>query len=606
MSKLFDFSSLAMIPSAYKDGKLYSVRPTDGSGDFTFSRGSNLAATRVDVNGLIEKGRENLITYSNDFLNASWSKGSTLSVTDGYSGYDGSNDAGLIVPNTTFAGHLISKNTETFTGLQTYSIYAKNGGYDLQLRATGIGSTNIWVSFDLTNGVVGTSGVGLIDSSITSVGGGWYRCSMTFTTALSPYIGVYQVPDGATAGQGEAFSGDGTSGLYIQDAQVELGLVATDYIETGASTAQAGILEDMPRLDYSGGASCPSLKLEPQRTNLVTSSEYTGGYSGFNSTQDFNAAISPEKVQNAVKIIATTHNTQHNRFTAFSASGSYSFSVFAKAGEYEFAQLYGGGNQGSRFSVVVNLSDGSIDTYDNITTSQIDVQDYGDGWYRIVVNGFNNTHTFIAIAPIKESGLSRDANYDIDYAGDGTSGVYFYGLQVEAGSYPTSYIPTYGSSVTRSQEGAQVTSVSDLIGQTQGTLFAEVDSFGVGEVANRIFGVSNGASAERVIMLTRSNGFRFIVTNSSVNNVDYTKYTTTDGVHKLAMTYDANEVRIFVDGVKVATDPSVTLPSSLNSAHIGKQEVNGNYGNNFGGSVKQSLIFPTALTDSECIALTTL
>ena len=49
MSKLFDDASLAMIPSAYKDGKLYSIRPTDGSGDFTLRRGSNLGATRVDV-----------------------------------------------------------------------------------------------------------------------------------------------------------------------------------------------------------------------------------------------------------------------------------------------------------------------------------------------------------------------------------------------------------------------------------------------------------------------------------------------------------------------------------------------------------------------------
>ena len=50
---IYKSSSLAMIPTAYKDGKLYSVRPNDGAGDFTFSRGSNLAATRVDVTGLI-------------------------------------------------------------------------------------------------------------------------------------------------------------------------------------------------------------------------------------------------------------------------------------------------------------------------------------------------------------------------------------------------------------------------------------------------------------------------------------------------------------------------------------------------------------------------
>ena len=85
---LYKDASLVMIPSAYKDGKLYSIRPTDGSGDFTFSRGSNLAATRVDVNGLIEKGRENLLLQSNQF-DTTWDK-CIISITSGQVGYDGS------------------------------------------------------------------------------------------------------------------------------------------------------------------------------------------------------------------------------------------------------------------------------------------------------------------------------------------------------------------------------------------------------------------------------------------------------------------------------------------------------------------------------------
>ena len=85
------------------------------------------------------------------------------------------------------------------------------------------------------------------------------------------------VEDADTAGSGPSYTGDGTSGVFLQDAQVEQSLVATDYIETGASTAQAGILEDLPRLDYSGGASCPALLLEPQRFNAIDSSEYGGG-----------------------------------------------------------------------------------------------------------------------------------------------------------------------------------------------------------------------------------------------------------------------------------------------------------------------------------------
>ena len=111
MSSLKDLASLIMVPSLVKDGRLDTVKPlgnsiihpdatgnndgTDGStpaeGNFTFSRGSNLAATRVDVNGLIEKGRENLLLQSNQF-DTTWSKNNTT-LTSGQSGYDGSSDA---------------------------------------------------------------------------------------------------------------------------------------------------------------------------------------------------------------------------------------------------------------------------------------------------------------------------------------------------------------------------------------------------------------------------------------------------------------------------------------------------------------------------------
>ena len=69
MSSYYDDASLMLLASggAQKDGKVYSVKPTDGSGDFTFSRGSNLSATRVNASQLIEKGRENRLLQSNQF-----------------------------------------------------------------------------------------------------------------------------------------------------------------------------------------------------------------------------------------------------------------------------------------------------------------------------------------------------------------------------------------------------------------------------------------------------------------------------------------------------------------------------------------------------------
>ena len=93
----FDDASLAFLPSggAGKDGKAYSIKPTDGSGDFTFSRGSNLAATRVGPTGLTEKGRENLLLQSNQF-DTTWTNFLIDTPTSGQAGYDGTNNAWLI------------------------------------------------------------------------------------------------------------------------------------------------------------------------------------------------------------------------------------------------------------------------------------------------------------------------------------------------------------------------------------------------------------------------------------------------------------------------------------------------------------------------------
>ena len=65
MSNALEQASLIMVPSGYEDGTLGSLKPTDGSGDFTFSRGSNTSATRVNADGYIEKGYENLLEQSN-------------------------------------------------------------------------------------------------------------------------------------------------------------------------------------------------------------------------------------------------------------------------------------------------------------------------------------------------------------------------------------------------------------------------------------------------------------------------------------------------------------------------------------------------------------
>jgi hypothetical protein len=586
---LYDEASLVMIPSGYKDDKLYSIKPTSGDGDFTFSRDGSGAspATRVNSAGLIEKGRTNFLLQSNSFSSSSWIQTNTTP-TSGQVGYDGTNDAWEL--NVT-AGNGNLVQPLSFSGVNTLSFYAKQGSLQyvyILFNGSGFNGT---ASIDLADGAIYNTSAFIVDIKTTNVGGGWYRIEAVSNRTNSD-IRIF--PSNNNSGGTTA-----VGNIYIQDAQLEKGLVATSVIETTTAAASAGILGDMPRLDYSGGASCPSLLLEPSRTNLFTQSEYFGAWSLSNATLTANGVESPEGVVNGYKLNENTTNSTHRiTQTSFVTAGQgYTQSVFAKGdGSGRYLRMFRG--SGTYNFAVFNLTSGEIVSQGGSNLISTNIEAYPNGWYKCSITftaQFSNIASYIGL---------QNGSLD-SYAGDGTSGIYIYGAQLESGSYPTSYVPTYGSATARAQEGAQVC-VSNLIGQTEGTLFAEVDSFGVGEVANRILGVSNGTSAERIIMLTRSNGFRFIVTNSSSNNVDYTNYTTTNGVHKLAMTYDANEVRIFVDGVKVTTDSSVTLPSSLNSAHIGKAEINHNYGNNFGGNIKQALVFDSALTDAECISLTTL
>jgi hypothetical protein len=290
---LFDDASLVMIPSAYKDGKLYSIKPTDGSGDFTFTRGSNLAATRVNSSGLIEKGRENLLLQSNQF-DTTWAT-TDASVTSGQSGYDGSSDAWLL--SKTDSNALISQSVSK-SGVQTYSIYAKAGTLSWCSFLITATTGNQSRYFDLSTGTKGGSDYGTeIESTITSVGSGWHRITLTFNESTTS-VRIYPADGNLDI--------SGTSGnILIQDAQLEQGLVATDYIETTTTTAQAGILEDMARLDYSGGASCPSLLLEPQRTNLALYSEQfdNAAWAKRNATVTANATTSPEGYVNASKLI---------------------------------------------------------------------------------------------------------------------------------------------------------------------------------------------------------------------------------------------------------------------------------------------------------------
>ena len=544
---LYKDASLVMLPSAYKDGKLYSIRPTDGDGDFTFSRGSNLAATRVDVNGLIEKGRENLLLQSNTF-DTTWLS-DRMVLTSGQVDKDGGATAWKIAPNTDNNTHR-TRQVVSVSGVQTYSIYAKSAGYDwLFLYINGS-----YAYFNLSTGTIGNTG-SIIDSEIVASTNGYYRCSITYSNSVTN-AEIYV----ADSNGSYVFAGNGTDGIYIQDAQLEAGLVATDYIETGASTAQAGILEDMPRLDYSGGASCPSLKLEPQRTNLIGQSEYFDSWTKVGSpTITNNYGISPEGLTNSTRLETTSDRITYDLVTI---NANETFSIYMKG------------------SGTLRMQVGDDNFYPSVTSD----------WVRY------------------EFKTTQVGNRNLQIRGNGSAvDVELYGAQYERASYPTSYIPNHsGGSVTRSKDVCNKTGISDLIGQTQGTMFFEIDQ-PYADGVNGAWSISDGSSSNRVTMNTLDvNASTFtlsIAANYAGGSTNVISTNTTYGLHKVAIQYTDTTLKIFVDGAE-ATSGSTDGFGNYTNFYLGANQVG--TGADEIREFKQAVLFPTALTDSECIALTTL
>ena len=454
---LYKDASLVMIPSAYKDGKLYSIRPTDGSGDFTFSRGSNLAATRVDVNGLIEKGRENVLLQSNSFL-TTWTQVSISPPTSGQAGYDGSTDAWYFEKTGAFGRLQQSIST---SGVQTLSVYlkAKDSSW-VNIEAGGNNTSRQYFDLNAPIETAKGSSSNIISSSIEDAGDGWKKCSITYE-GTKTFVFIF-----IAEGNGQI---NGTSGsLYIQDSQLEIGLAATDYIESGATTGKAGLLEDEPRFDYSGGATCPSLLLEPSRTNVIEYSEYFGDSSWLKarSSASINSdSNSVEGVKNSYKLFDSTDNGTHIVYNSLSQTigQTQAFSVFAKQGSLSKMMLAFEDSDDS--SAIFDLTNGTATKGSNITTATATLID--DGWYRCSI-------VFTSLASIGFVRIGVIEGTSRSYLGTGNGSILIYGAQVESGSYPTSYIPTYGTSQTRSKDSCLATSIRVmLIGQTQGTIFVE-------------------------------------------------------------------------------------------------------------------------------------
>jgi len=494
--------------------------------DFTFTRGSNLTATRVAPSGYIEKGRENLITYSNDFSEWGVNTGVYNAPTTGHTGYDGSTNAWLINRISTSVSYVGIPNSPllSYSGVFTWSIYAKNksGVNNGILLYTEAGEA----SFDLTGNGSLISETSTIDTNIESIGSGWFRCSFTASGTINADA------DGRPRFMVVDTAGSGALGeIYIQNAQLEAGLVATDYIDSKSTTGKAGILEDEPRFDYTGGG-CPTWLGEPGRVNLLQYSEYVDGWNQNTADVALSPDASPEGVKNAYRVSGNGTGTQAGISVSVTSGEDYTGSIWIK--------------KVSGASTAKILDTNNTSTTINITTE----------WQRFEITAESTSTTGRMYVQLASN--SSDNEMDI------------YGAQLEEGSYSTSYIPNHGTSggATRAVEQADVSNLQSngIITDTQGTFFIDVPDYSTSAVQWDVLSSDFYFSLRAAFFVSNVSVYeRILNTQSTIRTIspsDVARLGTTTR-RKLALSWNGTSLITSINGTSFDDTIDSTLASQL-------------------------------------------
>jgi hypothetical protein len=594
MASFYDSASIIIIPSGYKAGTLYSAKPTDGTGDMTFTRTGD-TATRVNSAGIIERCITNLALQSNGFDTASWTKNNTTIGTGIADPNGGTTAFSLAGSSATLNGKNISQVVFTSASdIKTISIYAKANTHSfIQIRLT---TSSIYVNFDLTNGTF-SAGAGAA-GTMTSIGGGWYRCQMSGGgTNIS---GSIQLVDSLSAVFNE--SSTTTNSVYIWRAQAQTGDFATNYIPTTTAAVTQGPVTNLPRLDYFG-STCPQLLMEPTRTNLFTFSDMfdNSAWAKDAASVSGNVLVSPDGYTNADLLVEDSSLGNHRVFRSFSyVSGTtYAASCFIKqgSGTRRIIFFYGATAFGSNLMVNFNIQTGVVTTSSGSITGKL--ENYGNGWYRCTAIATATTTASTAFGIYLRQ---TDAATSATYTGDGTSSMYLWGAQIEAGAYATSYIPTTAATVTRNLDSAFDTGISSLLGQTEGTVFIDM-SHSANISARSIFAIDINATTNFIAgTINNSNAVVFQVRQSGSSTTIITSSALSLGRHKIAFAYKSGDYALYIDGVQIGTSNSTVYPVGTLDQLVFSSA---NYGQ-LGDKFNQNIVFKTRLSNADLATLTTL
>lgn len=599
----------------------------------TFSRASS--ATYVDADGLIksaaagqarfdhspttgeslgllvEEARTNLITFSEYPPRQNSSRMTYLS--------------GPVIarPNGTF--NLVNQITTDTVGSDSYIRFASNvaGGTP---NATYAGS--IWIRT-----ATGTADINIkVNQAPLSYDGGGNTYTVTTNWQRITTVGSSNSTNLFIDLTTSSILPAGTV-FYVWGAQLEQGSFPTSYIPTPATftsrastatyydsagviqTAASGVARSNAFFPDSNGVMRPAgLLLEEAGTNLVTYSEQLGSafWTAANVTRAVDTAIAPNGTLTADSILTGTGATTTSYVYQIVSLGvnSYTFSFYAKgstSGQSAFIDVFPAGAAGataSRARGAINLSTGAVIYIQQDAGTSISAVNIGNGWWRCQV-------TF---------GVTVAGNLEVRVGNYLTGEIYLWGAQLETGSFPTSYIPTVASTVTRSADvssSATVTRSADVASIT-GTNFSSWYRQDAGSIFTDFIGIEDGRASDYTTVglavtgnavSTPALGFSASSTGGQLLG-NYNGGALVNGSMpstftrlKLAMAMAQNSVAFSRNGAAPVTASSLTPRADTDRLLISPIGASGN-GVPVNGTIARLTYYPVRLPDATLQALT--
>jgi hypothetical protein len=575
--------------------------------DFDFSRGSS--ATRVNEQGLVEDvqilsgelvqngnfeeiGSE-LVTNGNFDTDSDWNLGSgEWTISNGFAVADNANNnlhtssavasATGLQYKVTFRLQDVTQgyvrvglsglNATQFNSDGTYTLYIESDGnrylyfrpFGFTGKLTNVSVKEVGQNWSLNDGAFFTAnGVNL---KHTPSAGILQNTGYTPLTVGNQYKLTYEITEknagGVKLNSAVDTTMDSSVGTHIKYFEADGTLITfsrTNASNNDVTIDNISVIEitddtDLPRIDFTDGTG--SLLLEPQSTNLVTYSEDfsqwilgsgTSIESGYTAPDGTNSAYKVSGGGGALTLASISNQTQTRTIWAKTVSGT---------GQAHLCSYFG--NTNNLFTIT-------------------------EEWQRFEVNGTT-------------VGSGSTSFYAVDFRGSTTlSEIILWGAQLEDLSYATSYIPTSGSTVTRSADVANNSGNADLFNDSEGVLYAEIAALADDQTYREI-AISDGTSNNRIeIRYTNtSNTLQSVIrSGGTVVMLESTSSYNITNFNKIAVSYKANEFKMYVNSTEVAVDTSGNAPTGLKELAFD----DGNGANDFYGDVKCVAVFKEALSN---------